>query len=380
MSGIDLWDDDVGDAASSEPSALSVLLLASPQLASTWSKDLDAYGIELTDDASQPYELVLVEEAWPHAMAQLGESFTVANEDRPPFLFLLNEADEAQCLRAFAAGADEYVHLPISAAAFAARLRRSAQTLREQKTLKVQLDESSRIAFQAMSLNAELGRILQFMESSFACQTFETVAQLALSALAEFGLHCSLGIFHPGGLEYFYDDGLERTIEREVVEIARNQGRIADFGPRTIVNYPHVGLLVRNMPLHDPIRYGVIKDHICFVANALDARVAAMLTERAAKDRAVRIQATAAVLQQMIAEMEDAKLQLTRVSTQELEGMLDNLHVEFSQLCLTAPEEDRLMRLLTESSERINHLFKSTAEQDKAFQTLLKQVASTLER
>lgn len=136
MSGIDLWDDDVGDAASSEPSALSVLLLASPQLASTWSKDLDAYGIELTDDASQPYELVLVEEAWPHAMAQLGETFTVANEDRPPFLFLLNEADEAQCLRAFAAGADEYVHLPISAAAFAARLRRSAQTLREQKTLR----------------------------------------------------------------------------------------------------------------------------------------------------------------------------------------------------------------------------------------------------
>lgn len=381
MSGIDLWDDEPGasDGVSDLP-ALQVAFIGSEMLFAQWQASLSELGVVLTPLVTNDCSLVLVEESYAPALEQLAEQFSVNDAQRPPFLFVLDHADEAQCLRAFAAGADEYVHLPIAPEALLARLRRSAQVLREQKALKVQLDESSRIAFQAMSLNAELGRILQFMESSFACEDFAQVSQLALSALAELGLHASVGVFHPQGLEYFYEEGIERPIEREVVEIARNQGRIADFGPRTVVNYPHVGLLVRNMPLEDPMRYGVIKDHICFIANAMDARVRAMLNEQVARDRAVRIQATASVLQQMIGEMEAAKLELTRVSTQELEGMLDNLHVEFSQLCLTAPEEERLMHLLTESSERINHLFKSTASQDKSFQTLLGQVANTLAR
>ncbi|MBX9712533.1 MAG: hypothetical protein K2X58_02140, partial [Pseudomonadaceae bacterium] len=118
---------------------------------------------------------------------------------------------------------------------------------------------------------------------------------------------------------------------------------------------------------------------ICYIGNGLEARCQAMITERYARERAVRIQATAAVLQQMIAEMEQAKMEVTRSSTSELQTMLDALHHEFSQLCLTGTEEDTLMHLLTESSDRIHALFKNAAEQDLLFQQLLSGVAKTLE-
>ena len=194
------------------------------------------------------------------------------------------------------------------------------------------------------------------------------------------GLHSSLGIFHDRGLEYFYDDAIRRPIEQEVIESSRHLGRISDFGSRTILNYPHVGLLIRNMPLDDPLRYGILKDHICYIGNGLEARCRALITERHARERSLRIQTTAAVLQQMMAQMEQAKLDVTDRSTLELQGMLDALHHEFSRLCLTGKEEQTLMLLLTDASDRIHALFRHAAEQDQQFQRLLSGVAKTLER
>jgi hypothetical protein len=103
-----------------------------------------------------------------------------------------------------------------------------------------------------------------------------------------------------------------------VIENSHHLGRISDFGARTILNYPNFGLLIRNMPLDDPLRYGILKDHICYLGNGFDARCQAMITERKDNERAIRIQATASVLQQMIAEMEQAKLEVTRNSSEEL--------------------------------------------------------------
>ena len=75
----------------------------------------------------------------------------------------------------------------------------------------------------------------------------DALAALTLQILNELGLHASLGVFHDRGLEYFYDDGIKRPIEQEVIENSRHLGRISDFSSRTILNYPHFGLRDREM-------------------------------------------------------------------------------------------------------------------------------------
>lgn len=380
MSGIDLWDDEdfaSNDSAVLEPAPLPICLIAAAEHRSVWQAGLEQHGIQVCTEPCDECQLILVDERCVDYTAQLAR----LNErpGRPPLFFLVDNGAEPDCIRAFSAGADDYVHLPISPEALAARLKRVEAKLRDTSSMREQLNQSSQIAFQSMSMNAELGRILQFMESSFACQQFGALAELTLQSLNELGLHASLGIFHDRGLEYFYDDGVKRPIEQEVIENSRHLGRISDFNNRTILNYPHVGLLIRNMPLDDPLRYGIIKDHICYIGNGLEARCKAMIIERYARERTVRIQATATVLQQMIAEMEQAKLEVTRSSSSELQNMLDALLHEFSQLCLTGPEEELLMRLLTGSSDRLHALFRSAADQDQQFQSLLSGVAKTLE-
>lgn len=380
MSGIDLWDDDdfgSSDSTVLEPPPLLICLIAAAEQRSVWQAGLEQHGIQVCAEQSDECQLILVDERcsdYPAQLARLNE-----RPGRPPLFFLVTNGAEPDCIRAFSAGADDYVHLPISPEALAARLKRVEVKLRDTSSMREQLSQSSQIAFQSMSMNAELGRILQYMESSFACQQFDALAALTLQILNELGLHASLGVFHDRGLEYFYDDGIKRPIEQEVIENSRHLGRISDFGSRTILNYPHFGLLIRNMPVDDPLRYGILKDHICYIGNGLEARCQAMITERYARERAIRIQATATVLQQMIAEMEQAKLEVTRSSTSELQTMLDALYHEFSQLCLTGTEEEVLMRLLTESSDRLHALFRNAAEQDQQFQSLLSGVAKTLE-
>lgn len=380
MSGIDLWDDVVSsDSALAEAPALRVHLIASGEHEKLWRQGLEACGLALVDAAD--CQLILVDERCPEHEARVGRLQLDSHpQHRPPLFFLVDNGAEPDCMRAFACGADDYVHLPISPEALAARLKRAETQLRDTSNMREQLSQSSQIAFQSMTLNAELGRILQFIEYSLACRNFADLAELTLQAYNEFGLHASMGVFHDHGMAFFCDDHQHRPIEQEVLENSRQLGRISDFGSRTILNYAHVAILIRNMPLHDAQRYGILKDHICYIANGVEARTLALINELRASERAVRIQATARVLQQMIAEMENAKLEVTRRSTEELQSMLDCLHHEFSELCLTDSEEGRLMGLLAQSSDRIHALFRGAAEQDREFQQLLSSVTQTLSR
>jgi hypothetical protein len=49
--------------------------------------------------------------------------------------------------------------------------------------------------------------------------------------------------------------------------------RFHDFGARTQINYPQVAILIKNMPVNDPLRYGRIKDVLPFVLAATDAKL-----------------------------------------------------------------------------------------------------------
>lgn len=383
MSDIDLWGDDLCSAPAEAPAPLAqplvIALLASPAHADAWHNLLQDEGFALLGSDDPAAEVILVDPRDCDHSARLEQLKGATPETRPSIFFLLESGAGPDCIRALEAGADDYALLPITSSDLAARLRISHERYREDHQLRQQLATSSQIAFQSMSLNAELGRILQYMEASFACQDYPALARLTLEVLNELGMHGSLGIFHDGVLDYFCDDGIDRPIEQAIIENSRHLGRLSSFGPRTILNYPHIGLLVRNMPLDDAMRYGILKDHLCYLGNGLEARCQALITERRAAERGVRIQATASVLQQMLAQMEQAKLEVTRSSTEELQNMLDSLQLEFSQLSLTGPEEDKLMGLLAASSDRLHALFRGAAQQDQQFQALLSDVAKTLE-
>ncbi len=59
---------------------------------------------------------------------------------------------------------------------------------------------------------------------------------------------------------WYSSESAVSPLEKELIEMCDKEARFLDFGSRTIVNYPRVSLLVKNMPLDDMKRYGRVKD------------------------------------------------------------------------------------------------------------------------
>ena len=86
-------------------------------------------------------------------------------------------------------------------------------------------------------------------------------------------------LFDFNGKAFTYcSSGLLSLIEQELLESCRTNKRFIGFGCRTIINYPKVTLLVKNMPLDSPEKYGRFKDVLPTVLGATDAKLRLMET------------------------------------------------------------------------------------------------------
>lgn len=357
---------------------LKVAFIAGERDKEQWCQGFAQAGIVCAGTTASDLNVLLIDERSPECADRLITTLAFHRE-QPPLVFFLVEGGKEPALAAMVPeGKYDFTHLPIQSAGLATRLKRVWQQFDESRQIRKRLDESTTVAVQSMSLNTELGRILQFMEHCLGCDSYEQVSRAVLQVLNEYGLRASVGIFHDRGLDFYSDDGSLRNVEQEIIETSRSLGQMYDFGARTIVNLNHIAILIRNMPVQDSARCEILKEHVYFLANAFQGRVAALIVEKRANDRANRIQTTVIILQQIISEMEEAKLLLTDRSSEELENILINLTSEFSTLSLTSNEEARLTSMLNDAGERVNDLFKASTEQDHNFRSLLSQLAETL--
>jgi hypothetical protein len=192
------------------------------------------------------------------------------------------------------------------------------------------------------------------------------------SLLEDMGMHCSVTFFSNNkDPETFFSDEIERPLEREIMATARHAGRLVDFGHRTMVNENNVSLLIRDMPIDDEIRYGMIKDNICFVIAAIQTKVIQLDMEQEIISKENSIYTSNQVIAQILADLEENSLNLTRQSTQILQDMTSDMRYEFSSLNITETEESRIMEILTNCSDTLHTLFTKNKETDTGTRELL---------
>jgi hypothetical protein len=72
---------------------------------------------------------------------------------------------------------------------------------------------------------------------------------------------------------FFSSDGCESPLEKEVIQKLSDEGRFYDFGHRTQINFNNISLLVKNMPIDDPERYGRLKDIMAYLMGSARAKM-----------------------------------------------------------------------------------------------------------
>lgn len=288
-----------------------------------------------------------------------------------PVLFTSGLMDNEDIMKAFAAGADDYLIKPVRLNELHIKIAKLIEQKREQADVVEQSSAAMKIAFEAMKNSSELGGILRFHEAIHQAEDFESLATHTFDALREFELESSLVIVVDEEPMYFRDDQQKSQLELESVLASRSKGRLFSWKKFSFFSYDLFTVLIRNMPIGDEERYGVLKDQICLLLNGVDARIKSMLIAQSEAEKRQRISSVSKILANLVLEIEQGNTQFSEQFEKIIIDMETNISAEIAQFSLLEREEQTLMNVVNESMAAATALFDASLETEKQRKQLI---------
>ena len=291
-----------------------------------------------------------------------------------PIILISGAATKEDRMEGYEAGVIDFVSKPFYGEEILLKVKLHLEFASEVQEKNTTIDETRQMAFTAMSQSGEIGQVLHFMRDSFECNTFDMLAERILEYMETQNLKTSIIIKTNPPLYYTHDEELVQ-IDKEILDRLNVLERIIDFGKRTIYNFEYISILVKNMPLDDEGFYGRIKDNVCLILEAANAKIIGIDNEKklqshndtisraiensksTLKEIEVSFQKNAhknsGIMMQLKEQIEDSFLQLGLTETQETEisNLIDNAEKKSTELYDTGLQiEDKVKSLVNEFS------------------------------
>ena len=292
-----------------------------------------------------------------------------------PVIFVSSLTDLNEKLRGYAAGGDDYVPKPIEPEIFVEKLKNVIQIRKKNHALKSQLNESFNTAIQAMTYSSELGRILEFFSESLRTESYEELVQSLFRVTDSYGLNAAVQIYLPESILNYSNTGTFSPLEANIMELARHKARFYDFGARTLINYKDFSLLIKNMPLDNPERYGRLKDTLGSLCNAVEAKI----TDLMRNNRAEQIQEILAALQNAMSGIDSAFQNIQKQNVAAIENMRSDIEEAMLHLGLLEYQEENILGISQRCLDQTKEVFFQGIELNKQFdyiQQKLKRILS----
>ena len=199
-----------------------------------------------------------------------------------PVIFFSARGDLRDRMQGFEAGADDYIVKPFHPDELSAKVKVLIQYHQRRHELVKQADEARKTAFIAISSTSDLGQAISFIEKSHNLSNYEQLAAAFFVVTQAMDLKCTLLIKTLDGNRFFSSTySSVSPMESELIANLATEKRFFDFGGRTQINFPHVSLLIKNMPLDNMERYGRIKDFFPAMLTTADIKIAQISSQRA---------------------------------------------------------------------------------------------------
>ena len=291
-----------------------------------------------------------------------------------PFVFISALTTLEEKLKGFGVGGDDYITKPLDGAEVVIKVKNIIDNRLRHTVLSQQVKEAQQVAMQAMSYTANLGQVLEFLQTALQCSGYEELAVRVFEVTETFGLQCNIQFFTPQGILNFTRKGMVSPLEANIVEMARNKGRIFDFGPRTTINYADFSLFIKNMPVDDADKYGQIKDLLGNLCNAIEAKTKLLLTERKMDQK----DALVAAVNKTIEEVDQTFHAIQEENFTAIDAMMNDMEDAMLQLGLTEGQEDSIRMIAQTLKERTTENFKLAEGLYEEFQSIHMTLESIL--
>lgn len=273
-----------------------------------------------------------------------------------PVIFLSSHGSLRERMQGYEAGADDYVVKPFEPEHLGAKISVLKRFKDQRVQLLTQYRDAQQTAMIAMAGTSELGMAMQFLEKTHQLNTVDELSSALFEATRNLGLNCCLHICDDGNARWFADGEGIRPLEQELLTMSDHTQRFVDFGARTIVNYQHISLLVRNMPVEDMPRYGRIKDLLPLLLSSVDTKIANLRAEEAMVAQNRELLAAFGRIRTSFYWLVKDLLNKRDESNRLLRDMLQDLNVDFLRLGLEDDQEryvlDRIDTAIEDAIEK----------------------------
>ena len=328
--------------------------------------DVDAFIIYITENESDCLEFT----------QQLTEHDGC--EHIPIILLSSSAVSVEQRLGAYEKGCTEWISLDFGDDVIVSRINKEVFHKIADSQLRNNLQMANQMAFQAMSDTSDLGITVQFLLESGVSQNIDTLGQQFFNAAKHYSLNCSLQIRSKFGVKNMEANGMPRELESKLLSELVDAGRYYDFGDRTICNFENVSVLIKNMPVDDPTRYGTIKDNSFALVQGLNTRVIALDNQRTLEREKQLLTLLTERMNDTMKTVDNSYQEIMRAICDGVEDMSAKTDEALTYLALTLEQEKVMEEIATTCLVKTNQTFNEGLRIDRDFRSIMDSVTELL--
>lgn len=294
-----------------------------------------------------------------------------------PIIFVSALASQEELMAGYEAGGDDYITKPFSEEI----LQKKIQIVLASQQRKRELEQISGKAVEALRKNLStsemLAMVVQFLHR---CQRIDDVGELVrnvFDCLGEFELESSLLIQAEPDNRIWFSDGIDRPMEKQILESLHGQDRVLSFGTRLAINSDRVTLLVRKLP-NDQQEIENLRQQLVIMIEGLDTRLHAMETEMLFDSRRELLAQVLASTREKLDEIDQQHERRTLLAAGIAIEMGNELEKATPRMNLTEQQQKALSKIVASGVAKINSLGDEGCKLEDQFEVIIDDLSSLL--
>ena len=269
-----------------------------------------------------------------------------------PIVFLSSHSSLRERMQGYEVGADDYLVKPFEKDHLLARISVLLKYQTQRKELSKQYLVAQENAILAMTGASELAIAMRFLEKSLSYFNINDLTQGLLDSTDQFYIDCCVMVIVDGQALWYSSKGTVSPLEKELIEMSDKGARFLDFGAKTIVNYPSVCLLVKNMPLDDVDRYGRIKDILPILLSAVNTKINVLDTQAALSQQSEDLLKSVKMIRNSLFSLGSTIVKNRHDSSEIMTKMVERLNYDFLGMGLEEDQEEYLLTTIDTTIEK----------------------------